>query len=245
MSEGSHRSHEFKLCSSVAPSLRSNLRDTLDRVRSKRESASTRLGALESRGDEQSYIGPREAIARHCSELRSAVDELETRLLRDVNFFMRDSVGVASLRDELTDLDDFEGRCVSFERYNAVDLCVLVSSLALYESNLRLSMKDSSGSGFASGTVKESKRGETMEEVDLERGGEATNIISASVEDKLDLKLEMTPKLLESICHSGAVHITRQPSAYEVRLESCLSLFRYYLLIGSHHLIASMSKTVH
>jgi hypothetical protein len=202
VSEGNHRNHEFKLCYSAAPSLRSHLRDILDRVRSQRESLNSRLGVLESRGDERSYTGPREAIARHCSELRSAVDELESRLLRDVNFFMRDSVGVASLRDELTDLDDFENRCGSYESSNAVDLCVLMSSLAPYESNLRLSP-----AGRESGETKE---------IDLERG----EAITASDEDNLGLKLEMTPKLLEVIRDSGTVHIMRRSSAYEVRHEA-------------------------
>jgi hypothetical protein len=206
LSEGSHRNHEFKLCYSVAPLLRSHLKDTLDRVRNKRDSVVMRLGVLESRGDQGSYIGPREAIARHCSELRAAVDELESRLLRDVNFFMRDAVGVASLRDELTDLDDFEDRCGSYESYNAVELCVLMSTLARYESNLQLSFKAS---------------GKSTKEIDLERGEVS---ICASVEEKLGLKLQMSPKILEGIRDSGTVHITRQPSAYDVRENSyCLS----------------------
>jgi hypothetical protein len=223
VSEGNHLSHKFKLCYSAAPSLRSNLRDLLDRVRIKRESVNSRLGVLESRGDERSYTGPREAIARHCSELRSAVDELESRLLRDVNFVMRDSVGVASLRDELTDLDDFENRCGSYESSNAVELCVLMSSLAPYESNLRLSPNSS---------LAGRERGETKE-IDLERG----EAITAIDEDNLGLKLEMTPKLLEVIRDSGTVHITRRSSAYEVG-------FRFLILLTISCSIGSMPKTL-
>jgi hypothetical protein len=206
LSEGSHRNHEFKLCYSVAPLLRSHLKDTLDRVRNKRDSVVMRLGVLESRGDQGSYIGPREAIARHCSELRAAVDELESRLLRNVNLFAGDAVGVASsLRDELTDLDDFEDRCGSYESYSAVELCVLMSTLARYESNLRLSVKETSQVGR--------KSGNSTKEIDLERG----DVVS---EEKLRLKLGLTPKILEGIRDSGTVHITRQPSAYEVREHS-------------------------
>ena len=154
------------------------------------------------------------------------MDELESRLLRDVNFFMRDTVGVARLRDELTDLDDFEGRCGSFEGYSAVELCVLMSSLTLYESTLRLPSNATRSSSGA-------EEGETKE-IDLERGATRDIASLPYVGDKLGLKLNIAPKLLESIRDSGNVQIARKSLAYEVsQIRSSHPLFTSSLITES------------
>jgi hypothetical protein len=181
------------LCRAAAPSLRSSLRKTLDKVQQKRHNLET----LESRGDASRYESPRESIVSHCNQLRSAVDELESRLLNDIGFYMREAVGVANgIRNEIDALENFEHQCESYESYGAVDLCVLMSAVKTYESSLHLPTT----------RMTRKNRNRSVEGRLVE-------------DDDLGLDLVLAPKLLENIRDSGHVYIPRPSTSYEVSCE--------------------------
>jgi hypothetical protein len=182
ISEGQHRSHDFMLCRAAASSLRTTLRETLDKIGQKRHILET----LQSRSDASRYESPRESIVSHCNKLRSAVDELESRLLNDVDFYEREAVGVANgIRTEIDALENFKHQFMSYESYSAVDLCVLMSTVKMYESSLHLPRKNRTKHQL----------------VEKENEG---------------LDLVLAPKLLENIRDSGHVYIPRPSTSYEV-----------------------------
>jgi hypothetical protein len=205
------------LCRAAAPSVRSSLRETLDKVQEKRHN----LELLGSRGDVARYQSPRESIANHCNELRSAVNELESRLLSDVDFYMREAVGVADgIRGEIDALENFQQQCESYESYGAVDLCVLMSTVKIYESSLHLPKKKKTN-----GTLKDKTKDQ---------------------DDSLGLDLSLGPKLLKNIRDSGHVYIARPVTTYEVRctffwLRLLFRLcFPHLLFVFSPHLLRDL-----
>lgn len=137
LSEGLHRAHEFVLCKTIAPSLKQTLQETLHNIRSKRENINTRIALLESRGDETTYITPKEAIINHCNKLRATIDELENTMMKDLNTYMSYRVGVNKLQQDLSDLESYEERFRFIESYNNVEACILFSSFKTIESNLQ------------------------------------------------------------------------------------------------------------
>lgn len=137
LSEGFHRAHEFVLCKTIGPSLKQTLQEALHNIRSKRENINTRIALLESRGDETTYITPKEAIINHCNKLRVTIDELENTMLKDLHTYMSYRVGVNKLQQDLNDLESYEERFRFLESYNNVETCILFSSFKTIELNLQ------------------------------------------------------------------------------------------------------------